>query len=178
MARPKNVEVVNRNQDVKESEVTMAVEKKTFKDSDLIPCMSVIVGSLFMEGDRSKEMYHWQYAGDVIDVEYRDLISAVRRRDKAVYQPRFIIQDDDFLADHGDIVLMYANLYNPSDYRKILSLSPDAMRDAINKMPEGAKKSLKNFAIQAIGDGTLDSIQRVKVIDEIYGTQLLLKLSN
>ncbi len=181
MARPRN----NYNKEVADFDISnsnvseQAVEeKKKFKDTDLIPCMSVIVGALFFEGDRSKELYCWEYAGDVVEVEYRDLISAVRKHDKAVYQPRFIIQNDDFLKEHEDIVLMYANLYSPEDYRKILSLAPDVMKQTIERMPEGAKKSLKNFAIQAIGDGTLDSIQRVKVIDEVYGTQLLLKLSN
>ena len=170
MARTKN--------DNENEVVTMEVPvKKVFKDTDRIPCMSVTVGHLYVEGDRSKELYTWEYAGDVIEVEYRDLISLIRKHDVSVYQPRFIIQDEDFLKEHGDIELMYGNLYSPEDYRKILNLAPNDMRNAINKMPEGAKECLKNFAIQAIGNGTLDSIQRVKVIDEIFNTKLLMRLS-
>lgn len=151
--------------------------KRVFKDTDRIPCMSVTVGHLYVEGDRSKDLYIWEYAGDVIDVEYRDLISLIRKHDVSVYQPRFIIRDNDFLKEHGDIELMYGNLYSPEDYKKIINLTPDEMRKAINNMPEGAKECLKNFAIQAIGNGTLDSIQRVKVIDEIFNTKLLMRLS-
>ena len=52
------------------------------------------------------------------------------------------------------------------------------MEKTILKLPVGAQDSIKTIAATMVDNGTLDSIQRVKVIDKIFGTEMLLKLTS
>ena len=151
--------------------------KKSFKDTDLIDCVSVTVGKLLMTGLKSNDRYVWEGMNAVTQVEYRDLIAAVRKRSALVFKPRFIIQNTEFLAQNPEIEELYGSLYTPDDINKVLDLPADKMRNYIEQMPQGAKDALLGIAIQKIDRGQLDSIQRIKVIDEIFGTQMLLKVT-
>lgn len=151
--------------------------KKSFKDTDLIKCVSVTVGKLIMIGQKSEDKYTWDGMNDVTEVEYRDLMAAIRKHSALVFKPRFVIEDKDFLAQNPEIEELYGSLYTPEDINKILDLSADKMKDYIEQMPQGAKDALLGIAIQKIDRGQLDSIQRIKVIDEIFGTQMLLKVA-
>ena len=152
-------------------------KEKTFKDSDLIECVSVTVGKLIMIGLKSNEKYVWDGINSVNQVEYRDLIAAVRKRTPLVFKPRFIIKNKDFLAQNPEIESLYGSLYTTEDFDQILDLPADRLRDIIGQLPQGAKDTLLGIAVSKVDRGELDSIQRIKVIDEIYGTSLLLKVT-
>lgn len=151
--------------------------RKSFKDTDLIPCVSITVGKLVMPGSKSKEVYRWGDIGSVQEVEYRDLIDEVRQNSVYVFEPRFIIQDEDFLSQHKDIEDKYGELYTPADIEQILQLSPTMIKAQLEKMPVGAQNALRDLAIRKINDGTLDSVQRVRALDEFFDTEMILKLT-
>ena len=167
---------LDEDEDVKE--VKSTVKTKSFKDSDLIPCVSVTSGKLVAVGQRSNNKYTWNGMGEVEQLEYRDLVSMVHAHSPLVFKPRFIIQNDAFLDKFDNIKNFYGSLYTPEDIRNVLNQPADKMRESISKMPVGAKDALKGIAITMIEQGSLDSIQRIKVIDEIFGTDMLLKMTN
>lgn len=154
------------------------VEKKKFQDDDKIPCMSITAGKYVWVGPKSDDVYRWISDGDVVDVRYNDLVAAVRGRKPMVFKPRVVIQDDDFLAEYPDIQKLYDSMYSKEDLYAILQLAPNEMRRIIPQLPDGVKDSLKTLAVKAIDDGRLDSVQRVRVIDDIFGTDILLKLTS
>ena len=114
---------------------------KTFLPEDTIPCRSLVSGGLYIEGARSHILYSWADCGDVVDVEYRDLIYLVRtREDVNIYSPRIIIEDEDFVEQNKSV------------------------------------KALKGIASTMIESHALDSVHRIKALDEIFGTKMLLTL--
>ena len=151
---------------------------KSFKNDDLITCVSVTAGQLIMVGAKSNNKYKWDGIGAKEEVEYRDLVALVHSHNSLIYKPRFIIQNDDFLAKFDDILSFYGSLYTPEDIKSVLDMPAEQMRETIKKMPIGARDALKGIAITMIEQGSLDSIQRIKVIDEIFGTEMLLKMTN
>jgi len=154
-----------------------AATKKEYKDGDKIPCVSITVGGLNFVGDKSGDLYQWTNLGDVVDVEYRDLVSAVRSHSIFVYEPRFVIQDEDFLAQHDDILVRYGQLYTPQDIEQVLAMPAPQLEKTLKKMPVGAQNAVRDLAVRKIDSGELDSVQRVKVIDSFFGTELVLKLT-
>ena len=81
-------------------------EEKVFTPEDTIPCRSLISGGLYIEGSRSHILYSWADCGDVVDMEYRDLVYLVRtREDVNIYSPRIIIEDDDFVEQNKSVSL-------------------------------------------------------------------------
>lgn len=152
-------------------------KKKEFSPTDLIPCVSITVGGLHLTGMKSGDVYHWTNMGEVTEVEYRDLLAEVRNHSFYVYDPAFIIQDEDFLSQHDDILVRYGNLYTPGDIEKVLQLPAPQLEATLKKMPIGAQNAVRDLAVRKINSGELDSIQRIKVIDSYFGTEMLLKLT-
>ena len=50
------------------------------------------------------------------------------------------------------------------------------MKSAIEQLPSGAKEAIKGIASTMINSHILDSVQKIKVLDEIFGTNMLLTL--
>lgn len=151
---------------------------KTFKDTDKLPCLSITNGEYLFVGDKSGDLYSWLTNGDVVDVRYDDLMAAIRMRKPGVFKPRFVVRDDDFVEQNPVLKPIYDSLFTVDDLRDVFKLSPDQLRRVVMSLPDGAKESIKSMAVSAIENGTLDSVQRIRVLDDIFGTDMLLKLTN
>lgn len=175
-------DAINKETDTKvtnESKITNTpvVEERIFNPEDTIPCRSIVSGGLYIEGSRSHILYSWADCGDVEDVEYRDLIYLVRTRANAnIYSPRIIIEDEDFINQNKSVKDFYDSMYDTSDLNQILLLPISQMKAEIANLPIGAKESIKGIAATMIDSHVLDSVQRIKALDEIFGTNMLLTL--
>lgn len=149
-------------------------EKRKFEPNDLIPCRSVVSGGLFMDGIMSIMPYTWSDFGDVVDVEYRDLVAAVRNKNGYIMKPFFVIMDDDFVAEYPFLKELYAKQYATKDLAKILLMPVDDMVEEIKTLPGNVKDILKGLASTWIENGKLDSFKRIKALDEALGTDLSL----
>lgn len=159
------------------SETTETTKVKKFAKTTLIPCRSICTGVLYVEGPNSKNDYMWWDFGDVQDVQYQDLDAYVKRHATCVYKPQFIIEDDDFIAQNPDIKAVYDSMYTTSDLRDILNLPVSQMKKAITELPLGAKEAIRGLAPTMIENKKLDSIEKIRVLDEIFGTQLILTVA-
>lgn len=175
-SEPETTVVVDEAAEEK-AKIKEVFDKKKRADTDLVPCVSVTAGELLVAGDKSKNLYSWTTDGDEVGVEYRDLISAIRSKKPCIFKPRFIIQDDDVVAQYPELQEVYDSLYSKEDLKSIFQLSPSKMGDIINRLPDGAKDTIKTLAMTSVDDGSLDSVQRIRVIDQIFGTDMLLKLA-
>lgn len=154
----------------------VVTEKKKFSATDEIPCISITPGELFYVGDKTKTLYTWADADDVIGIEYQDLAYAARAKNKMMYKPRYIVQDRDFLKEFPKLAEVYNGLYSITDLEEILSLPPSQMEKAIMTLPEGAKDALQTLIATKIADGSLDSVKRIQKLDEIFDTKMLMRL--
>ena len=168
-------EVVAEETVVKEEETTTTTKK--FDKEDLIPCRSITNGGLYVDGDKTGMAYRWADYGDIIDIEYQDLIYMVRARKSCVMIPRFVVMDDDFIEQNPTLSDLYDSMYSKNDLKGILDLNANDMAAAIEGLPKGAKDAVKGLAATMIDLGALDSIKKVKALDEIFGTKLLLTLA-
>lgn len=161
---------------VEEKVIENVIEKKKFSATDEIPCISITPGELFYVGDKTKTLYTWADADDVIGIEYQDLAYAARAKNKMMYKPRYIVQDQDFLMEFPKLAEVYNGLYSITDLEEILSLPPSQMEKAIMALPEGAKDALQTLVATKIADGSLDSVKRIQKLDEIFDTKMLMRL--
>lgn len=151
--------------------------KKKFNPSDTIPCRSVTYGELVLLGYKSKLLYTWANAGDITDVEYQDLQALQSRKSKFLTEPLFIIEDEDLAAQWSGMLKPIYNKIKEEDLEELLSLSPAKLKSRLQSSPEGIQKSIKSMAAAKIASGELDSINKIKAIDEALGTELLSTIS-
>ena len=168
-------EIEEEVEEVEEPEEVKTIKtrvKKTFDQSDGVACRSIVYGGLYMEGLKTQMIYSWTDYDDVTEVEYRDLVAAVRSKSKFVYNPWFIIEDEDFLEEYPQIKKFYSDSYSMRDLKKILTLPTDQMIESIKKLPSGAFDNIKAIAAKQVADGILDSVSKIKALDQLFDTDL------
>lgn len=148
-------------------------QPKAFEASDGIPCKSITQGGLYMLGLKSNILYTWVDAGDIVEVEYQDLIAAIRSHNGYIMRPLFVIEDEDVIVNQPQIKKLYESLYSIDELKDvILDLDPVSMKVTILSLPEGAQTSICHLASKLISNGQLDSVKKIKALDEIFDTDM------
>lgn len=147
---------------------------KKFEATDAIECVSITAGELGMIGTKTGINYTWAGRGDVTEVEYQDLVAAIRGGKKHITAPFFVIQNEDFLAEFPQVKAVYASMYSLQDLKDVFKLDVASMKATILGLPSGAQESIKSIASSMISKGQLDSVQKIKTLDEIFDTKFML----
>ena len=170
----KNNDVSNEVKDnivekpVKEIQQTKKV-KKDFTDSDYILCRSVWFGGLNVTC-QSGNTYEFSKYDSECEINYRDLVTLIRKHSEHIFTPRFIIIDEDFLEDFPNVKNVYKKMYTASDLMEIVNLPNSQMKTEINKLPIEAKNTLCKMIGTEIAKGRIDSISKVRVLSEIFNS--------
>ena len=153
---------------IKES-VKDTEKEKSFTDSDYILCRSVWSGGLNVDS-QSGNIYRFKDYGDECEINYRDLVTLIRRGSDHVFMPRFIILDEEFLKDFPTVQRVYGSMYTRTDLINILDLPLTQMKREIEKLPVATKNSMRNLVSTQIANGKLDSISKVRALTEIFNS--------
>lgn len=172
--------MANKKETVSE-EMEVATEAKAakkaprkFAPDDLIVCRSITFGELLLTGKKSKLLYSWANYGDTTEVEYQDLQALKSTRSSYLFKPRFIIEDEELVEQWGkDFGDVYKNIED-IDAEDLLKLPVAQLRSKLKKASKGVQLAVKNIAGDKILNGSLDSLAKIKAIDEILGTDLKL----
>lgn len=166
-------------EEIVETEVKKPVVKATRKydPDEQITCRSITYGGLLIVGPKSKLLYSWSNYGDTTPVEYQDLQALRSIRSAHLLKPRIVVEDEELIAQWGkDFENLYSKIVDV-DVEKILDLPIGKFKTALKNAPKGVQQAVKNIAGEKILDGSLDSLAKIKAIDEILGTDLKLYLS-
>lgn len=167
-APTERVEVV-----VKPEKVMKAVEPRKFQPDDAIQCRSITAGELLLTG-KSGTRYSWVDAGHAIDVRYDDIVALKFARSPMLTRPRFIIEDEELLADprFADIRSLYDQIYS-ADVEELLNLPNDQFIRVLTQAPSGLKNALKVTVATRFEEGTFDSLQKIQTIEQVCGAEIL-----
>ena len=165
---------------VTEESVEQEVKKPTprkYAPDDLIPCRSVTYGELLLSAPKSKLMYVWANYNDVTEVEFQDLQALKSTRSNYLFRPRIVIEDEELVEQWSkDFKDMYSKITHV-DVEEIFDLPIGKFKTALKNAPKGVQQAVKNIAGEKIMNGSLDSLAKIKAIDECLGTDLKLYLS-
>lgn len=156
-----------------QQKVSSKPKVRKFESTETIPCRSVCYGELVLEGYKSKILYTWANYGDYADVEYQDLQALQSRKSSFLTKPLFVIEDEDLVEQWGHMLKPIYDKIEEADLEQLLKLTPSQLKKKLKVLPEGFKESVKTMAAAKIVSGELDSLNRIKAIDEILGTKLM-----
>ncbi len=80
------------------------------------------------------------------------------------------MDDDDFIAEFPQLAEFYEKSYSMKDLQGILALPVHEMLSQLKMLPKGALESLKNIASTQVASGKLDSVRKIKALDDFFGT--------
>lgn len=149
-------------------------EVRQYKATDLIPVRSITQGELLMAGKKSGILYRWSAYGDITEVEYQDLYTLKSSRSGFVMKPRFVIEDEELLAQPQwkEIKAVYDSMFTVADIDSVFKMTAQQLRKNLPQMPEGFIKAILIEAANRIESGSLDSINKIKAIDDVCGSDL------
>lgn len=160
----------------KEEPIIKEVSKpeRVFKQSDPILCRSVTPGWLGCSG-KSGMYYIFENYGDECEIEYGDLFALKGRHSAYLYEPLFVIEDEELLenARWKDLADFYSEkVYGMDDIEYVLNKPVTSFKSALEEMSKGLQKALLVEVAVRIEEGTFDSMKKIKLIDEVCGTDL------
>jgi len=168
----KTIEVDSIN--IKDEPVEIVKERVKHDASDGILCRSVTVGKLCMEGSNTKMVYRFMTYGDELEVEYRDLVSAVRSHSAYLFTPYIIVEDELFIKEFPELDKFYKEKFTVKELSDIILMNEAEMEDAIAILPKGAKEQFINIVSTSVANGTLDSVRKIKALERILNIDLSL----
>ena len=159
---------------ITETEKPKVPEKKKFMPTDSIMCRAVLSGKTYVKGKRTGTIYGFLGAGDEIGIEYQDLAAEIREGSRIIFHPMIVVEDEDFIKEFPKLEKFYKNMYTQSELEEFLRTPASNIKDTLPTLPAGVQDSLKSIAAEMIRSEDLDSISVIKVLDEIWGTNLSL----
>lgn len=142
--------------------------------SDGVRCRSVTVGGLYMTGMKSQIPYKWYDEGAIVEVEYQDIVAAIRSNSNYVYKPYFIIEDEEILKEYPRVNEIYKKMYSIKELSDVFKLSESSMIGTIKGLPSGVQDSIKTLASKMVMTGELDSVKKIKALDAYFNTNIML----
>lgn len=175
-------EDIEETEKIEEVSVKNIVEKvkpqpvqKTYDQHDLILCRNVSAGWLKMTG-KSGIPYVWNATGDLCEVEYGDLWARKTAKSEYLYKPYFVIEDEELLEQPRwkDLKTFYdEKVYGLDNVDAIINVPSSSIRRVLVELSDGMKNAVAVRAATMIENGSLDSLKKIKIIDEVCGTDLM-----
>lgn len=164
-----------------EQKEELSKKKKTdadYRPDEMIPCRSVYPGILIFNGDHSGMTYTFNGVGDRRHVEYQDLKAGLLQQKSSMFNPDFIIEDDNLIEDErwSDIKQVYECMYDEKDIKKVMNMPTVDFEEAFLKLPTTARKTIITMIATQIENGTFEQYNKAKIIDKICGTRFDLKM--
>lgn len=149
--------------------------QKVYDQHDLILCKNVSAGWLKMTG-KSGIPYVWKGTGDLCEVEYGDLWARKTAKSEYLYKPYFVIEDDELMEQPRwkDLKEFYdKKVYGLDNVDAIINVPTTSLRRVLTEISDGMRNAVAVRAATMIEKGTLDSLKKIKIIDDVCGTDLI-----
>ena len=156
--------------------------KVRLDDSVLIRVKSNTYGQLIYVNKRTGDRTEWSRFGEEQSVTMGDL-RAMKGTQLPFFSDQMIVVtgcDDERYPDLTpaeiyDALLVsryYKNIVDPDNFGRIFSASEDEIRQWISQMSSNARMNLIVALNAAIRNGTLDSLRKIKLFEDLLGCEL------
>lgn len=141
-----------------------AIKKARIDNNEMIPVRSTQKNLLYVS-KRTGERVEWSEFGEVQDISFGEL-NTMRSNQKRFYTEGWIIVEDDEAIEQLGLTKQYQNLLNINDIEDFFIMDIEDMEKALVNMQRGYKKSLAVEARQRIENGSLDSRNIIKLLED------------
>jgi hypothetical protein len=109
--------------------------------------------------------------GDTIEMEMGDLIK-IKKRYPKVFSENWI-EVNPIVQRALGVEKFYKDFIPVDEFDSIFELDEQELKDKVSKLSRSMKQSVGIRAIKLIEDGTLDSVKKIKALEEVLGYELI-----
>lgn len=153
-----------------------------FDDSAIILVKSNTFGHLIYINPRTGDRTDWMHFGDEQPITMGDL-RAMRGTQNAFFSDNMIIvsgvNDDRYPdAEPSDVydALMvskyYKYLVDPDNFNSLFNMNENEIKERVHSMSQNARMNLVIALNTSIENGTLDSVKKIRLFEELLGCEL------
>lgn len=114
----------------------------------------------------------WDEFGAEQEIQLRELRNA-KNSNKSFFINNWFMFDDEWVVDYLGVGRYYKNAVRIEDFDKIFENDPATLESIISEMTDGQKKSLAYRAQVLIGEGKIDSIKAISVLERTLNVDLI-----
>lgn len=162
---------------VEDKEMTATAKKQYKVKKNLDPNMIVTVkngfqGRLIYKSKRTNECFEWEEFGDEQDMDLQELKNA-RNASKAFFANNWFLIDDPEVLEYLGVAQYYKFALDFNSFDDLFTKAPSEIKDTIDRLSVGQKKSVAYRAKELIADGIIDSIKVINALEESLSIELI-----
>jgi hypothetical protein len=160
------------------------IRKIKLEDTTLVRVKNNVFGKLFYKNSRTGDEYSWESHDDVQDLYISDL-REMKGTQRSFYSKNWIMIEGltDYDEENEDVTVediynflqvqqYYKDVLCPDNLPAVLNMPINELKEKVPKMSEGVRLSLIILANTQITDGVLDSLNKIKALEELFGCEL------
>ncbi|WP_425203608.1 hypothetical protein [Priestia megaterium] len=166
-AKKEVTEQVEAQETVETPEVKQTVrkQKKKLNRDDLILIMNSTAGRLVHTSRKTGQEWLFTEYGQTDEMELGELVTLNNSSPAMLREPWLLILDEDAVEYLG-LKKLYENILTEEEMEEFFNASVEQMEALLEKLPKGMKELVAGLAKKKVENGTLDSISKIKLIEE------------
>lgn len=162
---------------VEDKETTVTAKKQYKVKKNLDPNMIVTVkngfqGRLIYKSKRTNERFEWEEFGDEQDMDLQELKNA-RNASKVFFANNWFLIDDPEVLEYLGVAQYYKFALDFNSFDDLFTKAPSEIKNTIEHLSVGQKKSVAYRAKELIADGIIDSIKVINALEESLSIELI-----
>lgn len=169
--------------DTQVAETSTAKKVFKFDDSVLVNVQSNVFGELIYTNPRNGDTVRWPEFGDTQPMTIGDL-RAMRGTQRNFFENNWIFIKEVLDAGYEDatpedvykalmVSQYYKDILDPENFNSIFRMDDDEMVRRVRMMSDGAKMNLIVASNEAIVRGKLDSLRKIKLLEDLLNCDLM-----
>lgn len=163
--------------DKKETSTTGRKKSVEIDANEMINVRSVTYGGLNYVSSKTGIFTRWSQYGDVQQMEYAELVTMKASSRAFLFDPRIVI-DDEEVAEKLGLTELYKQLEEVADLEKFFGVDLLQMQTAIQKLPKGAKETVRQKASEMVRSGRLYDTRKIKMLERELSIDLMILLND
>lgn len=138
--------------------------------NELIACRSTVSGRLIYR-TRENEKIVWSDYGTERFLEMGELIR-MNGEFSGFLKDILLVVDDEEAAEYLGLNKLYEELFELDNLDSLFNKPNKDLEELLPKLPNGQKKTLASHARKLVEEGTLDSLSKMRLIEQALGVDL------
>lgn len=155
-------------------EVDTPVIPKEIDPLQIITVKNGFQGKLVYTSSRTHEHFVWDEFGDEQEMELRELRNAKSSAKHFFENNWFMFNDEDaWVVSYLGLNRYYKYAIKLEDFDDIFEKDPSEIKEIVDGMSVGQRKSLSYRSRQLVSDGEIDSRRVISALEEALGIELI-----
>lgn len=164
-----NIEVSQEVNQNKPASKKIQVREK-IDDNELITVKNATQGTLIYKDSDDCEIV-WEDFGEEKELTMRELF--IMKKKNILFFKENWIEVNAIVLNALGVSSFYTNAISIDEYEELFNLEAEQLKERIEKLPKSIKDSIGLRAIKLINDGVLDSMKKIKVLEDVLGYSLI-----